>query len=155
MRLYCLSEASPRRGKTSDTGIPDTVLRQLAFENHRLSLKQLSKMQLKFLPTIEDFNQNSKDYLNTIERYAAYTIKNGLESMPPIRFMDGRLEDGGHRINTIFYLALKDGKKWLNKKLPVRFYKTKINWKELEKKDPAAFMNKQRAARYIIKSLKE
>jgi hypothetical protein len=149
-QLRLLGENIPV-SSTGDIGISDVLLSKLPVQNKMVSLEQLYKMDLKFLPDGEDLNYEG-DYLNNIKKYADYTKIHGVKNMPPIRFMDSRLEDGSHRLNTLLLLS-KENPKWLKVLISVQFFTSGINWEDLEKKDPNAFISKSKAGKYIQQNL--
>jgi hypothetical protein len=134
-----------------DPGIPHTTLNKLdPPQTENLSVNQLNQMDLKYLPESNEWTILDPDFQERIKKYAEMTQTQGVGGMPPIRFMDSRLEDGGHRINAIYYLDHQEPVKgWLDQKLPVALYTSNVDWKELEKEDPYAFMRKSQAAKHI------
>jgi len=134
-----------------DPGISQATLNKLdPPQEEKLSVNQLNKMDLKYIPEWNDWTTMDLDFQERIKKYAEITQTKGVSGMPSIRFMDNQLEDGGHRINAIYYLDHQDpNKEWLEQKLPIAFYTSTVDWKELEKEDPYAFMRKSQAAKHI------
>jgi len=152
-----LEEEEEKPSKTTgDPGIPEETLNKLPKPaKKKLSINELNEMDLKYIPQDDEWEHMEKEFQDRIRDYAEYTKEHGVSEMKPIRFVDNQLEDGGHRINMMYYLDRQepDGR-WLDYKLPVAFYTTEVDWEELEKKDRFAFLMKTVAAKHIEDTIK-
>lgn len=90
-------------------------------------LKQVNGVPY-YKEVIEDYDNNDKSWpvANKVIEYAKfmYDNPNQLQSLPPVIVIDGKLQDGAHRISAIYLLKErldKTSARWPNLRLEVLF----------------------------------
>lgn len=70
-------------------------------------------------------DDHSWEVTQKVEEYAEYLEKNPntIKDLPPVQVIDGKLDDGAHRISAV-YLLMQQDEYWKNVKLRVRFFRS-------------------------------
>ena len=129
-----LKEETPQSGESS--GKPAQFKPGTKPEKtENLTLAQIIQ-QVKGIPyykeVLDDLSKRDESWEVTkkVKEYAEYMKKNpsSLNNLPPIIVIDGKLQDGAHRISAIYLLQNlldKDNNFWKNLKLKIEFWNNK------------------------------
>lgn len=125
-----LKENIPQPGESSGAPAKFKLESKPIIKNLTYSeiLQQVSGIPY-YKEVLDDLKKGDESWEVTkkVKEYAEYMKKNpsSLENLPPIIVIDGKIQDGAHRISAIYLLAnLLDPKGgWDKKKLKVNFYK--------------------------------
>jgi hypothetical protein len=123
-------EKVPQPGPTSGTSIEDT--RGLSVNTKYLNINEIFE-QIKDIPyynnVLSDIldNDYSWEVTNKVIEYANYLKSHpeSIQNLPPIIVVNGKLDDGAHRISAIYLLKNhmdKNNLYWSNVQLRVDFY---------------------------------
>jgi len=130
--LFQLLENVPQKGKSS--GDPIDWKPNANIETTELTVNEMFK-EINEIPYYNNvvYDYDKKDFswevTTKVIEYAEYLKKNpqSIENLPPIKVVDGKLQDGAHRISAIYLLMQRmdsTNSFWKNVKLKVEFGKS-------------------------------
>jgi len=137
-----LKEDAPKPGESS--GAPSKFKPGTTPEKtEELTLDQILK-QVTGIPyykeVLDDMKKEDESWEVTkkVKEYAEYMMKNpsSLKNLPPIIVIDGKIQDGAHRISAVYLIQnLLDSKNnfWKNLKLKVEFWNSQNQLDEKQK----------------------
>jgi hypothetical protein len=126
-----LKETTPQPGESSGAPAkfkPGTEPEKIEYFNLDQILSQVKGIPY-YKEVLGDMKKGDESWEVTkkVKEYAEFLKKNpsSLNDLPPIIVIDGKIQDGAHRISAIYLLSnlLDTEGKWNEKKLKVNFYK--------------------------------
>ena len=131
--LFQLLENVPQKGKSS--GDPIEWKPNANIDTKELTVNEILK-DIEGIPyynnVVDDYDNedfNNWEVTTKVIEYAEYLKKNpqSIENLSPIKVVDGKLQDGAHRISAIYLLMQRmdsTNSFWTNVKLKVEFGKS-------------------------------